>query len=334
MNYMNITEAPFALSGFAWFDKDKKFCRLPQDKLNIVTKDVRDAAWCSSGGTVRFKTDSDIIAIKAKSAYVPPENMTAINCAGFDLYLGSGAEKKYHGTAVPANGNVDFVFPDLDNSIKEWTVYFPLCGQLKNVSIGLSPDSQVFAPEPYAIEKPLVFYGSSITQGGCSCRPGNAYTSHVSRWLNADFFNFGFSGAARGEKEMAQILASLQMSAFIYDYDFNAPDAEHLRKTHAPFLEIIRNAHPDVPVICMSMPCIDPDLPEYRKRCERRDIIRSTVENATACGDKNIYFIDGETLFGDLHRDACTVDTTHPNDLGFMRMAQTIYPVLKNIFQA
>ena len=139
--------------------------------------------------------------------------------------------------------------------------------------------------------------------------------------------NLGFSGNAKGEAEMANLIATLQMSAFVMDYDHNAPDVEHLEKTHETFFNIIRKAQPELPVIFLSKPDFDknPDI-----NALRREVIYNTYISALNNNDKHVYFVDGQTLFGEKDRDACTVDGCHPNDLGFMRMAEKIYPVLKH----
>ena len=67
----------------------------------------------------------------------------------------------------------------------------------------------------------------------------------------------------------------------------------------------------------------------------RREIIKRTYENALNAGDKNVFFIDGESYFKndpDLH--LCFIDTIHPNDLGFFKMAQVVEPVIKKILEA
>jgi lysophospholipase L1-like esterase len=124
---------------------------------------------------------------------------------------------------------------------------------------------------------------------------------------------------------MALLIARIPMSVFVYDYDHNAPNVKHLADTHAPFFRTIRQARPELPIIMVSRPDFDSNPAEGRVR---REIIRTTYEQAKANGDKHVFFVDGETLFGEHDRDACTVDGCHPNDLGFMRMAQTIRPTL------
>ena len=132
-----------------------------------------------------------------------------------------------------------------------------------------------------------------------------------------------------GEKAMAEHLASLDASAFVLDYDYNAPNAEHLQATHYPLYERIRSTHKDTPILFISKPDFEYD----GQSAKRRAVIIETYEKAKANGDKNVAFIDGETLFGTFGRDGCTVDTCHPNDLGFYRMAETVYPVLKALLK-
>ena len=136
--------------------------------------------------------------------------------------------------------------------------------------------------------------------------------------------NFGFSGHGRGETNIAELLATIDASVFVLDYDHNAPDEEHLEKTHEPFFKILRNAHPEMPVVMVSRP----DGSETPDGVARRKIIRRTYQNAREGGDANVYFVDGSTLFGKTNRDACTVDGCHPNDLGFLRMAEAIFPAV------
>ena len=194
------------------------------------------------------------------------------------------------------------------------------------MELGFMPESSIEPTTKYEIPKPILFYGSSITQGGCASRPGNAYTHFLGRAVDAEIINLGFSGNGRGEIIMAEQIASLDLSVFVMDYDHNAPDAEYLKATHEPFFKYIRERHPQLPVIFVSKPDIDNDI---TNASIRKGIIYETYKNALENGDKNVWFVDGFKLFGDNNRDACTVDGCHPNDLGFYRMAETILPALK-----
>jgi hypothetical protein len=151
----------------------------------------------------------------------------------------------------------------------------------------------------------------------------------VSRLLNIDHINLGFSGNAKAEDTMIDYLASLDVSAFVCDYDHNAPNYDHLKATHWPLYERFRAANPDTPILFLTKPDIRPGQEENNRR---RDLIRSNYEAALAAGDKHVGFIDGETFFaaGPLRYD-CTVDGAHPNDIGFLRMALPVAESLRGL---
>ena len=335
--FVNVRSQPFSLEGFP-VPSEEKFLRLPAE----LEGKINDGAFWNgthytSGGAVRFRTDSPVIAIRAKlSDSGDPNHMPRAGSAGFDLYMDNGANFHHMGTAQPGREELDH---DLERvltavgpgEMRDWILNFPLYGGTTNVELGFRPGSSIEKPTPHKIAKPVLFYGSSITQGGCASRPGNCYSSMLCRAVDAEQINLGFSGCGRGEAAMAEFIASLDLSAFVYDYDHNAPDPDHLRKTHEPFFRIIRAKHPVLPVIFMSKCNIWPELRNeaLEQGIERREIIRTTFRNAVNAGDRNVYFIDGETLFGKFCRTACTVDRCHPNDLGFYRMYEHVLPVLK-----
>ena len=150
------------------------------------------------------------------------------------------------------------------------------------------------------------------------------------RALDAEQVNLGFSGSARGEAAMAELIASIGgLAAFVMDYDYNAPTPEHLAATHEPFFRTVRAALPDLPVLVLSAPSVWPDSPGTT--AIRRDIVRRTVRHARAAGDRLVRFLDGARLFGRTGRDDCTVDRVHPNDLGFRRMADAVVPALRRL---
>ena len=129
---------------------------------------------------------------------------------------------------------------------------------------------------------------------------------------------------------MADYINTIDMGAFVYDYDHNAPTVEHLANTHKPFFDRIRGVHPNIPILMMTRPA-----EVYNNDMKaRRDIVKATYNAAVAAGDKNVYFIDGETFYGETDRNLCSVDNCHPNDLGFFRMANTIRPVLKEMLDS
>ena len=324
---LDVLDAPVAVSGFPWLERERRFCRLPGDALPDMSDSVRRLAWCTSGGMARFRTDSDTIGIRVELAeVVDMPHMPRSGNSGFDIYVGSGAKKRFINAARPPMNERAYetlLVNGQNDAMREWTLNFPVYNGASRVVIGLDPGAKIEPPAPFAIEKPILFYGSSITHGGCASRPGNTYPNVLSRWLDANLVNFGFSGSARGEPEMARLIATVDMRVFVMDYDHNAPTADYLEQTHEAFFRIVRDARPELPVVIVSSPSINANPSRWT---ERREIIRRTYLNALERGDDRVWFVDGETLFGSTDQDACTVDGVHPNDLGFLRMAKAIRP--------
>ena len=305
-----------------------KYRRIPESVAKTVNDGVYALHANTAGGRVRFKTNSPYVAIHAVMPSVGKMPHFALTgSAGFDLYVG----ERYAATFVPPfdiRGGYESVIRFDSSVMREITVNFPLYSEVAELYIGVSENASVGPAEPYKLEKTIVYYGSSITQGGCASRPGNSYESIISRRLNTDYVNLGFSGSARGENEIAEYISRLDMSAFVYDYDHNAPTAEHLKKTHEKMFELIRKSNPDLPIILLSRPKFS--LTEDEET--RLNIIRATYRNAIERKDGNVYLIDGRALMRTAE-DEGTVDNCHPNDLGFMSMADEIGGLLKKILK-
>lgn len=337
MKFYNVTEEPIKIYGLAVVDgKERRFWRLPEEIIKKMPGDeyFEYLAKRCTGGRVRFRTDAPEFVIRMTLKEAAEDiNFPTAGSAGADIYYGRGTDSIFGGYIAPWDHSkeeitVEKTFQKPDEMMTV-TVNLPRNDHLLGMEIGLPEDAKIMAPEEYSIQAPIIYYGSSITEGGCVSRVGCAYTSILSRWLDADYRNYGFSGSAKGEEVFATFLANHdKISAFVYDYDHNAPSVEHLQKTHEKFFQIFREAHPDVPVLMLSRPDTNPYTQEIQ---ELRDIVCQTYQNARARGDKNVYFIDGRTYFGELGRSECTIDGVHPTSLGMMCMAQTIYPVLKKM---
>ena len=324
--FFDAESAPFRICG-VYRDGDK-FRRLPE----AVSKAANDGVWRlhanTAGGRVRFVTDSPFIAISACMGNVGKmPHFPFTGSIGFDLYSG----KRYFRTFVPPVDVTEHFegIRDVEPGLREYTINFPLYSEVRKLYIGLQEGCRLEAAPEYTYSTPVVYYGSSITQGGCASRPGCAYQSIITRNLDCDHINLGFSGSARGEEAIADYIAGLKMSAFVYDYDHNAPTPEHLEATHEKMFRTIRAAQPELPILMLTRP-------KYylsREEQERQAIVRRTYENALAAGDKNVYFIPGTELLLDLVREEALVDNCHPADGGFISMAHVIGQKLKEILE-
>jgi hypothetical protein len=236
-----------------------------------------------------------------------------INCFKFD----PNSEEGYENV-------LDLEYPGL----YEYTISMPLFAVVSEFYIGLSKDATVLEAPEYTHKTPIVYYGSSITHGACASRPGMTYEEILSRRFDCDYINLGFSGNAKAEDEIAEYISNLDMSIFVYDYDYNAPSIEHLEKTHKRMFNIVRSKNPQVPVIMMQRP--KKYLLDWEK--ERFEIIKATYEQAKANGDNNVYLLDAAKLT-ELCGDDGTVDSVHPTDLGFMSMANAVGEVIEKILK-
>lgn len=328
IKFYDIEEKPFSIHGI--FREGDRFRRIPERIAKETNEGVLILHANTAGGRVRFVTNSKYVAINVQMGNIGKMPHFALTgSAGFDMYVKTRGKERYFGTFTPPfdieNGYESV--KDFENrKYREITINFPLYSDVKKLYIGLEKNAVVKEATPYDGEKPIVYYGSSITQGGCASRPGNAYQAIVTRKLNRDHINLGFSGSAKAEKPMRDYIKNLDMEIFVYDYDHNAPTIEHLEKTHEKMFSEIREAQPNLPIIIMPRP------KAYLSKDEkiRFEIIKRTHENAIAKGDKNVYFIDGKTLMKNTYNDD-TVDGAHPNDFGFHAMAKALIPVIKKI---
>ena len=336
MKTYNYKDEPVKVYGIPFFENHKKFQRLP----DYMLEELNDKLPCfprvgkrCSGSRLCFRTNSPVFSVKISMEELTPDvgsGLFAVNSG--HVLIGERKNARFAGIVAPENYE-NLVFEksfNKSNEMEDIMIFLPSCDVIENVEISIEDDAKIETPTPYKYNIPVVFYGSSITEGAHCSRPSNTYSAALSNRLDYDYYNLGFSGGAKGNLIIADFINSIEKSVFVLDYDHNAPDVEYLKATHEPFFKRIREKNPNLPIIMMTSP--DFDYAEDKK--ERREVVKATYENALKNGDKNVYFIDGETLFGDKDRHACTSDTCHPNDLGAYRMASVVEPVLKKALES
>ena len=337
----SVTQEPFEIYGLFDPKGTGLFHRAPvclqQDES--INDGARRLMRNTAGGRVRFVTDSRNIAVKVRlSGRTVFSHMPSTGICGFDMYTEQDGCSRYVKTFVPPADNsvteYEGIFTFDEAQQRHITLHMPLYNGVDELLIGLDEGCTLLPPTPYKCETPMVFYGSSVTQGGCASRPGMCHTNILTRWLDCDSINLGFSGSDKGERALAEYIAALPMSVFVHGYGYNAPSLEHYEQTYYPFYKIIRDKNPDLPIVMMSNPvCItfkEPKRAEYLM-C-RRQITVAAYLRAKNEGDNNVYFIDGARSLGtDAEAQEATVDGTHPTDLGFMSMANSLYPLLRRL---
>lgn len=336
IRWVDVREAPFDLVGFEWINQDSVFRRLPLDPEYKLPKAVDQLANQTAGGQLRFQTNSNKIYLKVelveRSAMY---HMPATGQSGFDLYTKKRGKQRYVQTTRFPHDTLQYQQEFKVGTIKEmqsFTINFPLYNGVKSVLIGFEKGSLIQKPVPFTQSGKIVIYGTSITQGGCVSRPGMVYSNILSRNLDVEFVNLGFSGNGKGEPELAHIINQIsEVSLIILDYEANAN--ETIQNTIGVFVEILRKKHPKTPILIMSKTryasAIDGSV-AFKRLMSNRDFQKGMVANRKNKGDSNIYFLDGSFVLGEDYYE-CTVDGGHPSDLGSYRIAKALLKKIKEI---
>jgi len=334
----NPADPPIRLAGFAWFARDRVYHRLPRIFPKSFRVELECVAAHGTGGQIQFQTDSARVAVKVKlneahSLY----HMTAVGQGGFDCYIGPPCEQYMAGITRFDRAATEYeavVLNAPDRQLRNVTLNFPLYSGVEEVQIGLDDGAQLLAPPPYADDRPIIVYGTSITQGGFASRPGMLPTNILSRWSNRPYINLGFSANGKGDPEVAEAMVEIPNPAlFVLDYEANA-HLEGLKNTLETFIGILRATHLKTPILVVSRLHYNSDQLDPASEATRlvtRDFQRDTVERLSEAGDEHLAFLDGGPLLGGDDYFECTVDGGHPTDLGFLRIAQGWWPVINSL---
>ncbi|MFB3893326.1 MAG: SGNH/GDSL hydrolase family protein [Phycisphaerae bacterium] len=349
------------VEGRGWPDTERFYDRLPARAKAVVRPPVWELSRHSAGMCARFITDST--SISARWSLLSPSlamnHMPATGVSGLDLYARTGslaasrrraladsdAQAGEQGESGDSQGGAWRWFgvgrPDsqlmsaalvegLDGRAREYVLYLPLYNGVESVEVGVKPGAKLTPAAPRR-HKPIIFYGTSIVQGGCASRPGMVYTAILGRRLDRPTINLGFSGNGKMEPEVAALLAELDACAFVLDPLPNMQASEVAeRMPHA--VRTIRAARPAVPIVLVEDRTFS-SAPFLRARREEHDARRAALRAAhqalVAEGVRGLHYVEGPPLLGD-DGDG-TVDGSHPTDLGFVRMADALEPVLRPI---
>lgn len=332
--------APFKVLGFPWLEQDRVYRRLPLPPNHALPEAVDKLADCTAGGQIRFKTDAQRVAIRVKlRGPASMDHMPATGQIGFDAYVGEPGQERYIGTSRMKPGEQQYeslLFEgDRPDRLRTVTLNFPLYQSVTEVMVGLPPEAALEANDFPSSRGRLVFYGTSITQGGCASRPGLAYPQQIGRRLQREVINLGFSGSGKGEEEVARVIRLIpHVDCFIVDYEANC-STELYGRTLEPFLRLYREEQRLVPILVVSrIPYAKEQVNSISRqdRMERKRIATELVRKLNEAGDNRVFFCDGDRLLGERY-DECTVDGVHPNDLGFTRMAESLIPVISQILE-
>ncbi len=323
----------FPLLGKATPQTETRYERLPDSLKNSIRKPVWELGKNSAGLAVRFCSNSTTIAAKWEVLLNRTMNhMTATGIKGLDLYCLQNGEWIFVNSGRPAGKvNEAVIISNMTPENREYLLYLPLYDGIVSLAIGIDSLSSIGQPQISlpSSSKPVVCYGTSILQGGCASRPGMAHTNILSRWLNREFINLGFSGNAKLDYEIAKVMAAVDASLYILDFVPNST-ADEMNERVEQFYSIIRKQRPDVPILFVESPIfthIRFDQKINKEVTVKNETLRQLAETFKQQGDSNICFVSSKEMIG--ADGEATVDGIHFTDLGFLRYAELLYPVIK-----
>ena len=335
--YYYTDASTFPIYGKAVPNTSATYERLPASLEGVIRQPVWDLAHHSAGISVRFRSDSPSIKLRWVSFGLHTMNhMTDTGTRGLDLYTQDPVDGhwRFARSARPQKDTLNdlTVISGMEPVMREYIVYLSLYEGVKKLEIGVEEGSVIDQPALDSPRKgsPVVMYGTSILQGGCANRPGMAFTNIISRELDREVVNLGFSGNARLDYEIAELMAAVKdPSLFVLD---NVPNCEAslIDERQEKFFRIIRDAHPDVPVIFIENPNYPHavfDKVTAADIAARNASMRAVYEKLKKAGERKIYYIKGDKMLG-LDGEA-TVDGVHFTDLGMVRYTEYVLPTLK-----
>ena len=321
------------VEGRGWTDTKAFYDRLPARAESIVRPDVWRLSRQSSGICVRFVTDAVSFHVRwtLELEALSEPTMPATAVSGLDLYVKQDGQWRWCSVARPKGRlNEVAIIKDASPATREFLLYLPLYNVVSSLELGMPVGSHLRAADSLPDNrKPIVFYGTSITQGGCASRPGMVYSAIVGRRLNRTIINLGFRSNGTMDSEFVPLFAELDPAAYVIDClpNMTGPVVDERAE---PFVKALRAKRPETPII-LAEDRTYPDGILYGPRRERnqknREALRASFNRLQSAGIKKIYYLPAENLLGD-DGDA-TVDASHPTDLGHFRQAHAFETILR-----
>jgi hypothetical protein len=330
-------DAPdIGVEGRGWTATASFYDRMPAKAEGVIPASVWGLSRDSSGMCVRFVTDAGAIAARwtLRDKGLDMYHMPSTGVSGLDLYARQGDAWRWTGLGRPKQypENEDMLIEGLPEGVREYRLYLPLYNGVTEVKIGIPEKATLWKAPAYPAEKakPIVFYGTSITQGGCASRPGMACPAIIGRWLNRPVINLGFSGNGRLQPEVVPLLPEIDAALFFIDCLPNMKDPEVVEKQVYAVVKGIREKQPDTPVILAEdRPYGKAFLLEsvQKSQTDRRAGMRRAYEKLIAEGVTRLHYLEENGQIGS--DNEALVDGSHCTDLGFLRQAEYFTPAIR-----
>lgn len=315
---------------------ETSYIRFPVKYKTSIRKEVWGLGQHSAGMSIRFRTNASQITVRwtALGDNVL-DHMPSTGVKGIDLYSIVDDEWKYLNTGRVKGKNNEFTLvSSKDRIFREYLLNLPLYDGVESLSIGVNSNAEITPPkEDYLVNaKPVVYYGTSIAQGGCASRPGMAFTNILARSMDRSFVNMAFSGNGTMDLPVGEAMAEIDAALFVIDCNANMKK-ELIYEKCVALVKLLKKKRPSVPVLLVEGFMFENGFgkPEESGMHQNNIELKKAFENLKDSGIKGIYYKKGDGLIGDDHEG--TVDGVHPNDLGMLRIAEAMEPAIRKIIK-
>jgi len=318
------------------YHSEKNYVRFPQKYKNTLRKDVWDLGQQSAGISIRFCTNASEITVRwTLLEDNVMDHMAFTGIKGIDLYAFVDDLWKYVNTGrVKGKTNESTLVKTDEQIYREYLLNLPLYDGVESLYIGINNSAEITLPkENWLIDnKPVVYYGSSIVQGGCASRPGMVFTNILSRAMDRSFINMGFSGSGTFDLPVGEAMSEVDAALYVIDCNPNTK-TELIYERAVELVKLLKMRRPDIPVLLVEGFYYEngfvkqEDSETEKKRIE----LRHAFNVLKRSGVIQLYYKKGDGLIGDDHEG--TVDGVHPNDLGMLRMAESLEPTIQKIIR-
>ena len=303
--------------------KQNRYDRLPISYKDIVRKPVWDLSKSSAGMSIRFISNSDVISVKWTILNdLKMNHMPDTGIKGIDLYFKNKDKWQYINTGRPEGiKNESILIDNMTEKMREFKIFLPLYDGIVNIEVGIDSESIIKKPLKKN-KKTIIFYGTSITQGGCASRPGMAHTNIISRKLDFDCVNFGFSGNGIMEQPIAKLISESKPLFYVIECMPNMINAENVTNKTIPLVDTIRENNTEAPIVLVDYFIPTTSILDKKTENEIRGMnlaLKTEYEKMISEGYNNILYVKSKNAIGDDNEG--TVDGVHFTDLGFIRYA-------------
>lgn len=326
--------AEWGVEGQGWTGMEKPYDRIPARAKKIVTQDVWNLSHSPTGICVHFNTDSTRIygRWQLESDQLGEDNFNVTGFSGLDLYCFDEKNQNWRWAGAPPHFSIKDKNPEtlliegLEKKMRQYRIYLPLRNPTLKVEIGVDDG---LVPVPPRKDKPIVYYGTSIVHGAFAARPGLGTSQVLGRRLDMPLINLGFSGNAKMEAPLGELIAEIDAGIFVIDALPNM-DTAMVKERAEKFIKIICDAHPDTPVVLVEdhpnmLSWLKPEAVKGHKA--KWNAFSKVYRKLLKEGYTNLSYVKGEKLFGT--DNEASVDGVHPSDLGYMRMADIMEKAMK-----